>query len=135
MRRAVIQVVTLGHPLSAKTDQFLRRTAFADKMEVKVYFVPLHIERFDKTFETIGSVIDQLREQGCDLSGRARTFLVPPGSSTAAAVFVAAWAGLTGNFPEILNLIRRGPAEFHPSPELPLLDLSDFSLKQAVSQG
>lgn len=114
-----LQVITFGHALSDVTKAYL----FKLDPQCKIFSLPLHISQFHKSFEEMNTWMTRLRELGCDFSNRTQTCFVPPGSSTACAVFMAAWAGKTGDLPMILNLIRRGDNFFAPSPEAPILDL------------
>jgi hypothetical protein len=121
-----IQVFVFGHPLSDQTKQFLSTLG-----EVRIHKVLLHVERFCDTLPTVEGVFEQLRDQGADLSGRTPTIFTPPGSSLAAMVLVAAWLGLSGEPPKLLNLIK-DPAQsgaWVPSPEAPVLDLHSFRQK------
>lgn len=121
-----LQVFTFGHSLSNQTKEFLSKI----DANVKIYNVPFHITRFDRTLLEIDQVLEKLRRAGADMSGRTRTVFVPSGTSTGAIVFAAAWLGLTGDLPEILNLIRRGETHFVPSPEMPILNLPEYSDKK-----
>jgi len=121
----MIQVISFSHPLSSMTMNFVR--SLDKRQQVRTYRINLHITRFDRTTVELDEIFDKLRREGCDLSGRTRTLLVPPGSSTAAMAITAAWMGLTGDLPEILNLIRRGDQVHGPSPEAPTINLDSWA--------
>lgn len=118
----MLQVVVLGHGLSTKTHEYLRSQG-----PYKVFKTVFHIERFDQVFEAVEEVFQDLQAQGCDLSGQTPTVFQATGSSVGAMAIVAAWYGLTGHLPSILNLIRQWDNSYGPSPEMPQLDLDGFA--------
>lgn len=115
-----LQVISLGHPLSRPSHKFIK--GIAPKGWYSFYYASLHLDRFDQVLEATDSALDELRSQGADLSGATRTIIVPPGMSMVSMVFCAAWMGVTGDLPEILNVMRVG-AEHVPCPELPVINL------------
>lgn len=117
------QVIIFGHSLSDTSMQFLTNLLGTT---AKVYRVDFHIDRFNLALQEVDKIFDLLRSKGADLSGRSRTIMVPPGSSVGSMILVAGWVGLTGDFPEVLNLIRRGDNVYAPSPETPVLHLTKY---------
>jgi hypothetical protein len=119
-----LQVLVFGHPLGLQTKAFLA-TISAD---VRIHKVFMHIPRFCDTLPHVKGVFDELAKQGLDLSGRTPTLIVPPGSSLASMAIVAAWLGVSGEVPKLLNLIKdpSQSGEWIPSPEAPVLDLHSF---------
>ncbi len=115
------QVVTLGHPLSQASLAYLRKLG-----PYKIFKINFHIERFSEPYLPVYEIFKHLKAMGCDLSGRTETIWQIPGTSLGALVFVCGWHSLTGEFPRVLNLIRRGEKVFNPSPELPVADLNEF---------
>lgn len=115
-----LQVISLGHPLSRPSHKFIK--SIAPKGWYSFYYASLHLDRFDQVIPVIDKALDELRSQGADLSGATRTIIVPPGMSMVSMVFAAAWMGVTGDLPEILNVMRIGQ-EHVPCPELPIINL------------
>lgn len=121
--RRPLQVIVLGHQLSMATERYLRE----QDPNFRIYKVILHIETFDQVFLAAEEVFKELANQGCDLSGRTPTVFQAAGATVGSLALAAAWHGLTGSFPNILNLIRIGDWAYGPSPELPVLELHRFS--------
>jgi hypothetical protein len=121
-----VQVFLFGHELSAESRQFV----LGLDPKAKIFKLAFHVTRFDRVLIEVRETIDKLKKAGADTSNYTRTLIVPSGSSVASLVFAAAWEGVTGDLPEVLNLINRGPARGHvPSPEMPVLQLPNFSEK------
>ena len=119
-----IQVFVFGHTLSRESRGYIKSL----DINAKIYEVGLHITRFDKVLVEMRDMLDLLKKNGADMSNYTRTIIVPSGSSVASLVFAAAWEGLTGDLPEVLNLINRGPERGHvPSPELPIIMMGNFA--------
>ncbi len=118
------QVIVLGHRLSRATMQWLKSQG-----PYKIYKILFHVDRFDRVFDSVKEVMRELHAQGCDLSGNTPTIFQPTGSTVGALVIASAWAGLTGQLPSFINLIRNGDATYAPSPELPVLDLHGFAIE------
>lgn len=115
-----LQVISLGHPLSRPSHKFVK--SLTPNGWYNFYYTSLHLDRFDQVLEVTDKALDELREQGADLSGKTRTIIVPPGMSMVAMVFSAAWMGVTGDLPEILNVMRV-KQEHIPCPEMPIISL------------
>lgn len=120
----MIQVIAM-HRLSKETERFLQKL----DNEVNIIYAPLHVARFcDAPQATQDWMIHLI--QGKDVqAGGCRTIFLPSGSSVVSCIIVALWAGLTGDMPEILNLIKRGESLYIPSPEMPLISLGGLKAK------
>lgn len=118
-----IQVITMSHRLSLQTHDYLRTLG-----SVKVFHAPLHVTRFNKVVEEVTEHLIKLKEHPLHplQVGGIRTIFVLGGSSLTAVTMMAVWEGMTGDPPEILNMIKRGEQLYIPSPELPLVSLGSI---------
>lgn len=122
----MIQVLVQGHSLGQETQAWLKKL----DDNVKVFFAPIHVKRFDTAVQEVMAYLqaliacDGLRPGGC------RTLYVPGGSSVVSLITASTWTGLTGDNLEILNLIKRGDGRYIPSPEMPTISLG--GIEQAL---
>lgn len=126
-----LQVLVFGHKLSPQSLEFLKRESEAKGGQtVRVINYNVHIEKFCNVQAEVFEMFKTLEDQyDVDLSGRTRTIMTAPASSVAAMTICGAWKAITGNMPEILNLIK-DPAQsgYHvPSPECPTVDLASLA--------
>jgi hypothetical protein len=104
------------------TEEYLKKL----DSDIHIYEYPVHISNFGKTEEEIIEALEELKFRGLDMSGNVRTIFTAAGSSIVSLTMAAAWAGITGDLPEILNLIKRGEYVYGPSPEKPVVSLQNF---------
>jgi hypothetical protein len=116
------QVFAFGHSLSPATKAWLSQNYVSGYRVHKVFF---HAEKLSDTPAAAEQVFHKLRAQGADFSGQTQTLFVLPGLGAGVAVLVAGWVGITGDFPQVLNLMKFGDG-YAPSPELPVIDLGSF---------
>ena len=117
-----VQVIVTGHPLSPESKRFLREK-YGSNIH---YFTQVwHTPHFSDAFPATEQFFDRLKDQGANLRGNVTTIFTVPGTSVGAVCIATAWAGLTGELPKFINVIRVGDV-WIPSPEMPILDLSSF---------
>lgn len=117
-----VQVIITGHPLSAESKKFLREKYGSN---VQYFTQVWHTPHFSDAFPATEEFFDKLKAQGANLKGNVPTIFTLPGSSVGTASVMAAWAGLAGELPKFLNVIRVNDV-WVPSPEMPILDMSSF---------
>lgn len=125
MSAPALQVITFGHKLSPETEAWIREN-HGEFVAFQVFF---HAEQLHEVVTVTRRCFKQLAAKGCDMSGNTMTMLALPGLGIAVSLVVAAWTGVAGSMPLVLNLIRQTDPDntvrsyYAPSPELPVVDL------------
>lgn len=98
-------LILSGHPLSDAV-QFRLRELWPDAVK-QVVIRPFHTERVDDLYGALVTWITDL-DRDYPLAGFGQIAIIPPGMSGAAFLLPALIKGITGDFPDLINL-RRGP--------------------------
>ena len=121
------QVLVFGHELSPEALAVIE----AKYGPVNVFAAFFHSPRMDAQPYHVQRCFRELGAKGADLTGNVTTLIALPGLSVASTLVAAAYAGITGSLPVVLNLIKQTNPEtqrafYAPSPELPWVDLQSF---------
>lgn len=117
-----VQVFTFGHALSEGTKAYLRRTYGAYRVH-KAFF---HAPQLQDVPGAALATLRTLQKQKADFSGQAITLFALPGLGSGAVMLAFGWAGVTGEGPRVLNLMKSADGTYIPSPECPELDCHEF---------